>query len=114
MGQSTDLLQNYRQQDTLTKETITEFQKPIHKNRFFNNMEYLYLKSALIRFDKKSWFLRPEFFSYDYYGSPELFRVVLLINNISSRFNFRAENFRKGIRAPSLEAMRDVLSQNIQ
>ena len=114
MSKTSSLTQTYRLQDSLTQDVIYEFQKDIHKNRFFNNKEYLLNSSELIFFDKKSWHLRPEFFAYDYYGSAELFRVVLLVNDISTRFNFRAERFSKGIYAPSLESIQNVLSQDIR
>ena len=114
MGSRTsDLLQSYKSVDSLTINVIYEFQKEIHKNRFFNNKEYLKGNSSRIKFDKKRWFLRPETFCHDYYGSSELFHIILLVNDISSRFNFRESNFKKGIYAPSIESIRTVLSQNI-
>lgn len=114
MPLTSNLLQSFQSQSFLVKNVVQEFRKPIHKNRFFNNRDYLLDSSTLVPFRKKNWFLRPEFFCYDYYGEPEFFHVVLLVNNISSRFNFRAENFRLGIYAPSLEAIRDSITQNIQ
>lgn len=114
MPQTSSLPQTYQLQNSITKQTIEEFQKSIHKNRFFNNREYLFYNSTLIKFNKKNWFLRPEYFCAEYYGIPELFRVILLLNNISSRFNFRAENLKKGILTPTLESIRDVLTQNIR
>lgn len=114
MAQTSDLLHNYALQPTVIKNIISEFEQPIHKNRFFNNLEYLIDSAVVVPFNKKNWFLRPEFFCYDYYGEPNYFPVVLLVNNITSRFNFRAENFRSGIYAPSTEAIRDSLSQSIR
>ena len=100
--------------DSLTQDVIYEFQKPIHKNRFFNNKEYLLFNSDLYAFDRKAWHLRPEFFAYDKYGSPEMFHIILLVNDIFSRFNFRADVLEKGIYAPSVEASQNVLSQDIR
>jgi len=114
VAKTSDLMQTYALMDGTTRTVIAEFQKDLHKNRFFNNKEFLVLSSDLVAFDKKAWHLRPEFFSYDYYGSPELFRVVLLVNDISTRFNFRAEKLPQGIYAPTVEAIEIVLSQDIQ
>lgn len=115
MSQSSSLFNTYRSLDSLTKLTIIEFQKDIHKNRFFNNKQYLINNSTTVAFNQRSWHLRPEFFSYDYYGSAELYRIVLLVNDISTRFNFRESRFKNaGIIAPSLGAVQEILSQNIQ
>ncbi len=114
MAKTSSLVQSYRQMDSITIDVIYEFQKPIHKNRFFNNKEYLLMNSDLFAFDRKTWHLRPEFFAYDKYGSSELFRVVLLVNDIFSRFNFRADVLEKGIYAPSVESIQNVLSQDIR
>ena len=114
MSKTSSLLQSYRLVDSVTQDVIYEFQKPIHQNRFFNNKPYLVFNSDLYAFDKKSWHLRPEFFAYDKYGSPELFHIILLVNDIFTRFNFRADVLEKGIRAPSVEAIQNVLSQNIR
>lgn len=114
MAKTSSLVQSYRQMDSMTLDVIYEFQKPIHKNRFFNSKEYLLLNSDLFAFDRKAWHLRPEFFAYDKYGSSELFHVVLLVNDIFSRFNFRADVLEKGIYAPSVEAIQNVLSQDIR
>ena len=114
MSKTSSLQQTYRLTDSLTQDVIYEFKQPIHKNRFFNNKYYLIENSDLIKFDRKSWHLRPEFYAYDKYGSSELFHVVLLVNDISSRFNFRAEVLEKGIISPTLEAIHDVLTQDMR
>ena len=114
MSKTSSLVQSYRQMDSITQEVVYEFKKPIHKNRFFNNKQYLLFNSDLFAFDRKTWHLRPEFFAFDKYGSAELFHVVLLVNDIFSRFNFRADILENGIYAPSVEAIQNVLSQDIR
>lgn len=114
MSRTSSLLQTYRLQDSLTRNVINEFVKDIHKNRFFNNKEYLKNSSELIKFDRKSWHLRPESFANDYYGSSDMFHIILLVNDISTRFNFRADLLENGIYAPSIEAIQNVLSQDIR
>lgn len=114
MAQTSSLIMSYRLMDSFVKNTILEFQKPIHKNRFFNNKEYLISSATRVPFDRRRWHLRPEFFSYDHYGLAELFRVILIANEITSRFNFRSEFFEeRGIIAPEVGAIRSVLSQNM-
>lgn len=115
MPQTSSLIGTYRALDTLTTSSIYEFQKPIHKNRFFNNKDFLIDTADYIKFTNKKWHLRPEFFSQDHYGVAELFRIILVVNEITSRFNFRSEFFEKyGIIAPTIGAIRSVLSQNMQ
>ena len=114
MAKTSSLEQSYRLTDSLTQDVIYEFKKPIHKNRFFNNKDYLLFNSDLYAFDRKSWHLRPEFFANDKYGSPEMFHIIMLVNDIFSRFNFRADVLEKGIYAPSVEAIQNVLSQDIR
>ncbi len=114
MSKTSSLLQSYRLRDSLTQKVVNEFVKDIHKNRFFNNKEYLIRSSDLIKFNKKAWHLRPDAFANDYYGSSDMFHIVLLVNDISTRFNFRAEVLEKGIYAPSVNSIENVLSQDIR
>lgn len=114
MAKTSSLLRSYRLRDSLTHDVVNEFTKDIHKNRFFTNKDYLKRSSELIKFDKKSWHLRPDIFANDYYGSADMFHVVLLVNDIFTRFNFRAEALEKGIYAPSTEAIQNVLTQDIR
>ena len=114
MARTSSLLQTYRLRDSLTRDVVNEFTKDIHKNRFFNNKYYLKQSSALIKFDRKSWHLRPDCFANDYYGSADMFHIILLVNDIFTRFNFRAEVLENGIYAPSVESIQNVLSQDIR
>lgn len=114
MAQSSSLFQYYRSMSSLAKDVVYEFQKDIFQNCFFNSKNYLIMNSKIYKFNNKRWHLRPEFFAYDIYGSADLFHIVLLVNDISSRFNFRESRFRVGIYTPSIDAIRDVLTQKIQ
>jgi len=43
-----------------------------------------------------SWHMRPEKFCLDYYGEPYIFPVLLMVNDISSIFNFRLDKIPTG------------------
>lgn len=110
----TDIIQEWNSLPINISNIYDEFKKSILNNRFFQNKQYLIDNSRLIRFDNDKWFLRPEYFSQSIYGDHNYYLVVLLVNNITSRFNFRRESFKDGvIYAPSKESIDRVLNQNI-
>lgn len=112
MGQTADIIQTFKQTSSLVSDVVFEFKKPIQQNLFFINKECLRSNASIIAFSSR-WHLRPEYFAVDFYGEPSLFHIILLINDISTRFNFRQTKFNKsGIIAPNLDVIRQVLSQN--
>jgi len=113
MPQTSDLIQSYRRTSSISSDIVEEFKKSVLQNRFFWHKKFLIDSAKKIRFDVPTWHLRPEFFAYDYYGEANFFHIVLLVNDISSRFNFKQIKFPAGIIAPSEGAIRKVLSQNI-
>ena len=113
MSVSSNLLSSFRQVSSLSKSVINEFAKDIHKNAFFNNKTYLFINSQLVPFSNPNWEMRPEAFAQDMYEQSDLYLVINLINNISSRFNFREENLSNGIIAPYEDAIYNVLTQQI-
>ncbi len=71
-----------------------EFSKNIFNNVFYKNLDGLKNNSDIVLFNKSNWEQNPKQFCIDHYGNPGLFKIVLLINNISSIFSFKSENFK--------------------
>ena len=113
MANSTNLISYWESQPLLITNIFNEFKKDILNNKFFINKEFFKKNSDKILFNNDKWFLRPEFFCYQYYGNSELYPIILLINDIYSRFNFKKENFEFGIYAPKIEMIEKVLNQGI-
>ena len=110
---STDIVKFYNQQSFLVQQVQKQFKNPIHQNVFFENKAYLISNADRIVFNNELWHLRPEMFCYDFYSEPLLFPVILVINDISTRFNFRVERFIDGrIIAPKIDAIRKVALKN--
>lgn len=113
MAQKSDLIDYYQELPVDISNIYSEFKKNILENRFFQNKDYLLNNSSRILFNSDNWHLRPEYFCYEFYKNPHYYPVILLINNISSRFNFRRDNFPNGIAAPTLSAISNILNQTL-
>lgn len=101
------------------KKIFKEFAKPILHNCFFNNLASLRLNSDFIDFNADRWYQRPTVFCLDVYDEPQLFQVILLVNNIKSFLEFIPENFpyvgqvlygKRVIIAPYRSEIRRILS----
>ena len=67
MANSTNLISYWESQPLLITNIFNEFKKDILNNKFFINKEFLKKNSDKILFNNDKWFLRPEFFCYQYY-----------------------------------------------
>lgn len=92
MEKISNLQKFYNNLDTTSTLIFKEFKKKLFDNSFFLNLEYLIEESELVEFDKESWKRRPELFCNDYYGNPNYYLIVLLVNNLDSRFHFHPNN----------------------
>jgi hypothetical protein len=107
---SSNLQQYYDSQPIDYKSIVREFNKTIHENRFFINKEYLLRNCKDIKFNKDVWIMRPEFFCSDHYGHPFLSRIILLVNNLKSIFEFIPENVTNNyIKAPKINSVINIL-----
>lgn len=111
MSQSSNLLNYYDSKSYFVQQLLEEFIKPIHQNKIFENKSFLISNSDLVKFDNETWHLRPEVFCYDYYKESEIWPVILIVNEVTSRFNFRSDRLQNEIIiAPRLSAIQKVLS----
>lgn len=92
MSKVSDFKKYYSQQPYNIKRVLKEFNKPIHENIFFCNIEMLRLNSKLILFNSLKWKMRPDMFCQMHYNEHQLYPVILLVNNISTLFKFVADN----------------------
>jgi hypothetical protein len=96
------------------KRIVDHFSLPIFQNKFFNNKNYLYLQSVKVPFDRERWYRRPEVFCLDRFEEHLYYPIILLLNNIGSRFSFVPENLlvENFIISPSKQSILKVLNSN--
>ena len=94
---TTDLIRYNDSSSLVYKQILKEYTKPIIDNVFFQNLDYLYLHSNLIRFSNDMWNQRPELFCIDYYDQHELAPVILTCNRITTFFLFTAANLKDSL-----------------
>ena len=111
MGENANIAVDIIQRTTDSKKIDNEFKKNIFDNVFFNNLEGLKENSQVVKFNNDTWKHNPQKFSLDYYNDVSYYKVVLLVNNISTLFNFKKENFKDyEITVPEEEEILKVLS----
>jgi len=103
-------IQQKRTDEKLIKE---EFLKPLSDNIFFLNKRGMILNenTRFIKFDKNEWSRNVKKFCIDTYGVPDVYLIVLLLNEISSQFGFVRERFpNTNIITPTMETIITTLS----
>ena len=93
--QSSNLSTHFKIQSFDVLKVLREFKENIHTNKFFDNADFLWRNSSLVRFSKGVWKYRPEIFCLDYYNDPYFFPVILTVNNLGSVFEFLPSNLTK-------------------
>jgi hypothetical protein len=92
------------------KKILDEFDKPLFRNKFYINKNYLIEQSDYIKFNNDKWIYKPQLFCQDYYEEQYLYPVILLINNINSIFNFHPNNLMNQlINAPNKQIIYNIL-----
>ena len=94
---TTNLINSYNKSPLLYKQILKEYTKSIIDNVFFQNLEYLYTNSDLVRFSNDMWIQRPEMFCIDYYGHSEISPIILTCNRLSTFFLFTIDNFKDSL-----------------
>ena len=111
MKQHSNLLKHFSAQSYEQKKITEEFRKPIHENLFLINSLYLKQNSELIFFNNTKWDMRPEVFCVDQYDERYYFYpIILLMNNLSTIFNFTKNNLKnESITAPFLDSILTII-----
>jgi len=85
-------------------------------NVFRQNIEALHTLTSTgafdyIKFNNTKWDHAPDIFCSDYYGNPDLYLVILLVNKLKSRFEFVSTNLNDSlIIAPKISTIQHLLS----
>lgn len=106
------LLQHFANLGYEQRLVIQEFNKSHVENIFALNRPYLYMNSKVVKFTKDEWTMRPDIFCLDYYNVPYFYPIILMVNELSSVFEFTPENLHDAlIIAPDKAAIIDILRQ---
>lgn len=88
-----------------------EFAKPLFRNIFYRNKKALISNAEKIKFSKDIWELNPRQFCLDIYSETLFDKIILLVNNLKSSFEFKRDFFKDNIiLAPKVESILKILS----
>jgi len=104
MSDSVNLELEAIRKSQIIRQIEMEFNKNIFENLFFKNKSYLVTNSDLVAFES-TYNLNPQQFCLDHYKIQELYPIILLVNNLNSQFEFKTENIRDKIIAPTTYAI---------
>lgn len=92
---ASDIKQFYNDLSYDLQKMLFQYRKNIFNNLYFNNLDILRSSAKYILFDRDTWYMRPHVFCKDTYGPQYQYTypIILTINNISSIFEFKKENF---------------------
>ena len=113
------LLDFFDSQSMNVKKIFFEFKKSRFQNVFFNNLILLKANSNYYDFTNDNWLQRPTIFCLDVYNDPQIYPVIMLVNNIKTFFEFTPSNFkqmpdgRRIIIAPTYSTILDILNTSI-
>lgn len=111
MSENINLKQEISNKFSLQVKLLSEFNKSILSNTFRVNLKALIDNSDIISFDKHNqWEGDPYKFCYDHYGLSEYYKVILLVNNCRTMFDFTSTNLNRKIIAPRQQIIESVLS----
>lgn len=111
MESKSNLLNYLSSQSYDVKLILSEFADDIMNNKFYINKEYLIENSIYVKFDIDKWKYRPNIFCNDYYQEQYFYPVILLVNNITTMFNFVPDSFlNQLIIAPNKNAIIKLIS----
>lgn len=87
----------YKNKSRNIKFINNEFSKPIFLNRFYANIDGLIYNSKKVEFNNNKWVQNPQKFCLDHYEKQDYYKIILLVNRISSMFLFDRDNLKDGL-----------------
>lgn len=96
------------------KTIFDEFAKSPTINIFFKNKRGLQFNSSTIKFDNLKWNYNPLQFCADHYQEQYLYPIILLVNNLSSMYEFNNVALNNYFLAPRLDFMMSLLSYELE
>ena len=109
-------LDNYRRMYSLTEEDTDEniFVKFVAPSIIaFENYRFYLLQNSVTKQIQANYYYRPDYVSYDEYGTVNLWAMLLFINNIPTMEDFNQESILVPTQNAIIEVSRDVLTKNL-
>jgi len=96
------------------KTVMDEFAKSPTVNVFFKNKDGLIYNSSTIKFDDSKWNHNPLQFCNDEYSEQYLYPIILLVNNLSSLYQFNNITLNNYFLAPKLEFIMSLMTYELE
>lgn len=106
-----ELLSYGKSNDTISFETLSIYDDLYNYNCIYDYLDILMKSSVTVKLEDEEcakYKFRPRLLSYNIYGDPEYFYIILIINNITSSKEFDLEN--KKIKLIKKEILSEILS----
>lgn len=111
MGTSANIAVDIFRKTTDHQKIDAEFNNSIFDNIFWINQEGLLREAKTVIFDKDKWEYNPQQFCLDHYNDVSFYRIVMMVNNIGSIFEFKRDNFKDNkIRVPIVNEIYNILA----
>ena len=91
-----------------------EFSKNPNINVFFKNKHGLIFNAETIKFDNLKWNYNPLQFCSEHYGEQYLYPIILLVNDLSSMYQFNNVELNNYFFAPKLEFIMALITFELE
>lgn len=93
---------------------IDEFVKNPNLNVFFKNKDGLKFNSTTVEFKSLKWNYNPMQFCSEYYGEQYFYPIILVVNDLSSMYQFNNDVLNNFFLAPKLDFIMTLLSYELE
>lgn len=98
----------------ISRQVFIEFAKNPHVNIFFKNKKGLIFNSETMRFDEATWNYNPLQFCEDHYGNQYIYPILLMVNNLSSLYQFNMTVLNNTFIAPYENYIMKLLTYELE
>ena len=112
MAQAQSLIVNDNKTEKDTRAINTFIEHHIFMNRLLKFKRELDASSTIVEIDSRYNF-RPDRLAYEHYGEDFWYPAILLVNNMGSMLQFKADILNYKCKIPSSELIQTILSENI-
>ena len=110
MSQNINLKKEITDKYSLQVRLLREFNKSIHANTFNVNLAALKDNMNIVPFDNNKWDKNPHKFCLDHYNLAEYYKLILLVNNCKTLFDFTPTKLNREIMAPKMGIIETILT----
>lgn len=96
------------------RQVFIEFAKNPHTNIFFKNKKGLIFNSISMQFDNATWNHNPLQFCEDHYGNQYWYPILLLVNDLSSLYQFNVSVLNNKFIVPNEDYIIKLLSYELE